>query len=268
MFKSAQIYRVESTFDDPPVFREIGEYEERTGGFFQVTEGNLVVEVNGCKFLKYRVDSKILPPGAIKKIVDERCQGKRCDREEVKRQVILEKLPTALVKTTEVLMYFDGDMLVVDGTPKQAEEIIETLGIRAAPLQTLVDPSVVMTRTLDEHREETFQHQGFSLGDRCECIGTDEKVTFRGVDLPCEEVQRCIEDMVLTVDSMTLVYQGIEFTLCSDLGLKRIRWPEELKDQAAEIELTVFAANMFVMTGELRKLIRALCEALGGVDDL
>lgn len=301
LFKNALTYRILTpiTLTDDDLlsrkFVDIRPEQIETGGFSEVSDDHMTVYVNYCQFMQYRHDEKIIPPKSVKRVValraaELRKQGLNPGKEELeelKNQVILEHLPHAMVKTTIITCYIDHQEqhLIVNAGHTQAEKAIsvirEILGsFKVVPLVVMDNVSKLMTTSIKSVEDSVCVFAPFfTIGNECQgATPHDEKMVFKNIDLPDPDVADVITDKNLTLTDLQLISQGgIRFTLGFDMGLRKLKYSEEFKTDVANYEptdsesengLILFASQAFIMTSELRTIIKELISLFGGVDDL
>ena len=109
---------------------------------------------------------------------------------------------------------------------------------------------------------------GFSIDRECELKAADDSkavVRYAHHALDIEEVQQHITHGKLPT-RLALTWQGrVSFTLTGTLQIKKLSFVDGvLQDDATSIKDDRFDADAAIATGEVRKLIADLLEALGG----
>lgn len=259
--------------------------------------GDLAFETNDCLFLRLRKDEKILKASAIKREVEDIARGieqdqgrkvRKKEKEEIRETVIARHLPHALIDSTYTVGYIDlaNQWLVVDASSFKAAEdfasvLRQTLGsLPVRPLALENNPGMVMTSTLypdiPEFGPDLTNH--FTLGEECTMAGVDgEKASFKDMDLTDPEVTDHITEGRMLVTSLRLAMEDhMAFTVVDDFRVKKIKVLDQFQEDVLNYEpededidagLSYARANLFLMTGQFRKLFAMLIESMGGEEE-
>lgn len=240
-----------------------------------------VVDMNFMLCLKYQ--ERILPSSVVNEALNEKLDeieqeaGRRPVgkyKQSIKDDIVLELMPKAFTKTSKTYAYIDlqAQMIVVDASSSnRAEELIEflrrTIGsLPVIPLKTERMPVSLMTSWLRGNELKS----DFTIQHECELrdFGDDGAILkTRKQDLTADEIQAHL-DSGKEVKNLSMSWNdAIEFVLHDDLAIKRLKFSDELLDQAAddggENEVARFDADFNIMTGVLSKFIARLVEILG-----
>ncbi|MEN8213910.1 MAG: recombination-associated protein RdgC [Pseudomonadota bacterium] len=244
----------------------------------------LVHTTNGYMMICLRKEEKILPPAAVREILDARAleieqrdnrkiRGK--ERSALRDEVLLDMMPRAFTKNSRIYAYIDprGGWLVVDAASvNRADEFVASLReaieqLHAVPLAMASDPSVMMTTWLDAGAAPA----GFEIEDECELRDPVEDggiVRMRKHDLGSSEIRSHLEAGKMATRLALSYDDRINFVLDSSMALKRLRFLDLVMDEAGEIDSESAAArfdgDFSIMTLELARFFPRLLEALGG----
>jgi recombination associated protein RdgC len=247
------------------------------------TTSALVHAAGDCVLVCARRQERLLPAAVVAEAVDERAQeieeqatrsvGRR-ERRQLREQVLLELLPRAFTRSRRVSAYADrraGWLLVDAASSKAAEELVEllreTLGtLPVRPPRPAIPPELLMTGWLRDGELPP----GLALGEECELRDArDERsvVRCRGQDLTGEEIAAHLRAGKQVV-KLALDWQGrLALLLQEDLSLKRLRFADELIEEAMEEgredEAARLDAELVIMSGELRGMLERLDEVFG-----
>lgn len=295
MFKNALIYRIaqwqpQAIADlsdrlSAQRFIECGATQAESAGWVEPRgerHGALVEAVGGQLILKLCTETKAVPSGVVKNLVEERLAaieaqtGRRPKGKavrEIKEQLVHDLMPRAFPKQTKTWIWIDpaAQWLVVDSaSAKRADAIVTRLmevlggGIELRPLRTETSPATAMAGWLLEQ----LAPRGFSIDRECELKQPDsQKATVRYArhGLEIDEVAAHIRQGKLPTQ-LALTWQSrVSLVLTEALALKRIGLLDVVLEGArAGAEEGGFDADVALVTGELRQLLPDLIEALGG----
>ena len=290
MFKNAKVFQLEGgfSFDQTQlherlgerVFRPCGPLETSTLGWASPLGSNaenLAHLVGGCLLIAARRQERLLPASVVTEAVAERVAeieqneardvGRR-ERSQLREDMLTEMLPRAFTRSRLLRAYIDpaAGWLVVDASSdKVAEDLVsllrETLGsLPAKPLRatTAVDERMTTWVATDT------PPSGFEIEDQCEMRDPGDSrgvVRCRGQDLTSPEIKAHL-DTGKRVVALSLTWQErLSLVLGEDLSIKRLRFSDELIDEAVtddDDEQARFDAGFIIMSGELRTLLAAL----------
>lgn len=239
--------------------------------------GALVESVGGQWLLKLMIETKAVPSAVINRKLAERVvkieaatgrkPGKK-ECKELKEDIKLDLLPMAFTRQAAINVWIDptARLLLIDST--KVDEVLTALsaaidGLGAVPLQTTLAPWRAMADWLLSQEPPA----GFSIDRECELQAADESkavVKYGRHALDIAEVQQHITQGKLPV-KLALTYNGrVSFVLTDKLVLKKIT----MVDVEIEEDVDRFDGDVAIVTGELRKLIPALVDAMGDTDCL
>lgn len=271
-------------------FQPCGSQDPLSFGWAPVLpEGGLVHSVAGQWLIALGVEQRLLPSSVVKQEVAERAeavelqQGYRPGRKqlsEIKDAVLQELLPRAFTRRRRSFAWIDpqGGWLGVDAASRSAaENMLDALhkALDDLPLKLLNtrnSPSAAMTQWLLEGEAPG----AFSIDQDCELRSlAEEKSAVRYVShtLDGKDVRdhltsgKQVTKLALTFDDR------VSLILTDKLEVKRLQFLDVIKEsnqgQAGDAVSAEeqFDADFALMTGELRRLIPALIEALGGEEE-
>ena len=297
MFKKLMIYRLVagwptdlSALDDvlgKAQFVECGVSQEKSVGWVEPrghAHGPMVEVIGGQWLLKLTMEVKVVPGSVVKRKVQEqldhiesttgRKPGKK-EKREISEDARLSLLPMAFSKQSSVQVWVDpaaGLLLTDAGSQAKADEVMTWLikavdGLVVQLVNTQTSPASAMSGWLSTKEPP----QSFSVDRECELKAADESravVRYTRHALDTDEVSQHIAmGKVPTRLAMTWS-DRVSFVLTEALQLKKIAFLESAFEGAASSPADGkddnYDADVAIATGELRKLIPDLLEALGG----
>ncbi len=222
-------------------------------------------------------EEKILPSDVIKKELeaDQGRRLKKTEKDSLKDEVIHTLLPRAFSKESVVRIWIDNDnqRIIVDASSaKRAEDTLallrKTLGSLPIVPLTMETP---IELTLTEWLRDGTIPKGFNFTDEAELKAILEEggiARFKKQDLVSDEIASHIEAGKLVTKLSLDWNETIQFTLCDDGSLKKIKFSDVLKEQNDDIDrediAQRFDADFALFTGEMTRLIDSLIDSLGG----
>lgn len=268
-------------------FVECGATQEKSVGWVEPrghAHGPLVEVVGGQWLLKLAIEMKVVPGSVIQRKVQEqvdhieastgRKPGKK-EKREISDEVRLSLLPMAFSKQSSVQIWVDpaaGLLLTDAASQAKADEVMTCLvkavdGLVVQLVNTQISASVAMAQWLSTKEAPP----GFSVDRECELKAADESravVRYTRHALDTDEVTQHIAMGKMPTRLALTWADRVSFVLTEALQLKKLVFLETVFEGApsnpADGRDDQFDADVALATGELRKLIPDLIEALGG----
>ena len=292
MFKNMIIYRiapqwqigledVEAALAQLP-FMECGATQERSWGWAPPrgeAHGLMAESVGGQWVLRFMVESKVLPGSVLARRVAEKAvrieqetgrkPGKK-ESKELKEEAKLDLLPMAFTKQGSLWVWIDTEArtLVLDTSSQgRADEVVSALGealpgLSVALLDTQTAPAAAMAHWLSTQEAPA----GFTIDRECELKSADEEkavVRYARHPLDIDEVQAHIAAGKLPTKLALSWDDRVSFLLTEGLQIKKLAFLDAVFEGKSKDD-GGFDADVAIATGELRKFIPDLIEALGG----
>ncbi len=268
-------------------FVECGASQEKSVGWVEPrghAHGPMVEVIGGQWLLKLMMEVKVVPGSVVKRKVQDqldhieattgRKPGKK-EKREISEDARLALLPMAFSKQSSVQVWVDpaaGLLLTDAGSQAKADEVMTWLikavdGLVVQLVNTQTSPASAMSGWLSTKEPP----QSFSVDRECELKAADESravVRYTRHALDTDEVSQHIA-MGKVPTRLALTWADrVSFVLTEGLQLKKIAFLESVFEGAAASPADGkddnFDADVAIATGELRKLIPDLLEALGG----
>jgi recombination associated protein RdgC len=230
-----------------------------------------------------RKEEKILPTPVVKQALEAKIfkleaeQGrklKKTEKDSLKDEVCT---PAAarFSRFSQTMMWIDtvNGLIMVDcASAKKAEDTLALLrkSIGSLPVVPLALETPIEL-TLTEWVRSGAAAQGFQILDEAELKALLEDggvIRAKKQDLVSDEIAVHIEAGKVVTKLALDWQQRIQFVMCDDGSVKRLKFCDELRDQNEDIDREDYAqrfdADFILMTGELAALIQNLVEGLGG----
>ena len=297
MFKNLIVYRIAAGWSvgaaqmqeslEKSRFVECGTTQPISSGWIEprgVAHAPLAEVVAGQLLLKLATEQKVLPAAVVKRRVDEmaaqiekssgRKPGKK-QKKELKEDAVLELLPQAFTKQAAINVWLDAQhmLLLIDASsPARADEVVSLLvksfeGLSISHVATVESAAVAMTRWLASGEPPA----GFTVDRECELKSADEMksvVRYARHPLDTDEVRRYVNEGKLPT-KLALTWQGrVSFLLTDTMQIKKLAFLDGVFEGSKPGKDEAFDADAAIATGELRKMIPDLIEALGGEQPL
>ena len=293
MFKNIIVYRIGAGWSatvaqmqeglEVDRFVECGASQEKSVGWIEPrgeAHGPLLEAVAGQLILKLMAESRALPGSVVARKVKERVAqieastGRKPGKKEIrdlKDDIRLELLPMAFTKQAATLVWLDpeANWLVLDASSQARADEVVTMLVKSLPglAVTLLNTQVAPTAAMSEWLVSQEPPSGFTVDRECELKAADESkavVRYARHPLDNDEVKQHViggklpTRLALTWDSR------VSFVLTEGLQLKKLTFLEVVFEGAAAGKDDGFDTDTAIATGELRKLLPDLLEALGG----
>lgn len=296
MFKNVMMYRLLSSWTQTQAtletaleegrFAECGASQEKSVGWIAPRgqeHGPLVEIIAGQWVLKLMVEVKVLPGTVVKRKAQEQLQhieattgrkpGKK-EAREIREDARLSLLPMAFTKQSTVLVWIDPQtqLLVLDaGSQARADEVMTCLikaidGLEVQLFNTQMSPAAAMAIWLSTKEAP----QSFTVDRECELKAADESkavVRYTRHALDTDEVIGHIAAGKVPTKLALTWNDHVSFMLTEAMQLKKVAVLDvvfEGAKSAADGKDDDFDTDVAIATGELRKLIPDLLDALGG----
>ena len=268
---------------DAERFVPCGASQEKSVGWVEPrgeAHGPLVEAVDGQRMLKFKMETKGVPGSVVTRKAKERSAhieattGRKPGKKEmrdIKEDVKMSLMPMAFSKESSVWVWIDpvANLLVMDaGSQAKADEVVTMLvkslaGLSVTLLNTEMSPQAAMASWLIAQESPA----AFSVDRECELKAADEsKAVVRYVRHPLDtdEVKQHVESGKLPT-RLALTWEGrVSFSLTEALQLKKVSFLDVVFEATSTEKDEGFDADVAIATGELRKLLPDLLQALGG----
>jgi len=297
MFKNLMIYRLvsgwpasalhlDATLQKAP-FTPCGPTQAKSVGWVEPrghANGPMVEVVGGQWMLKLTTEVKTIPASVIRRKVQEQVEhleattgrkpGKK-EKREIADEVRLSLLPMAFTKQSSILVWADPatGILVTDaGSQAKADAVMTALvqsidGLVVQLVHTETSPAAAMAHWLGTKEAPP----SFSVDRECELKAADESravVRYGRHALDIDEVAQHIAQGKMPTKVALTWSDRVSFVLTEGLQLKKLAFLDTVFEGNAaspgDGQEDHFDADVAIATGELRKLIPDLIQALGG----
>lgn len=249
-------------------------------------DGALIYSNNGQWLIALSVEQRLLPSSVVNETAKERAEqiadqqgyppGRKQMRE-IKERVVEELMPRAFTKTRTTHVWIDpkdGWFVVNAGSASRADEVIEHLrhcldAFPLLPLRTSLSPSSAMADWLAGGDAPA----GFTIDRECELRSLAEEkaaVAYKRHPLEgdvAEEVKSHLSAGKLPTRLALTWDDRISFVLTEKMEVKRLTYLDiliEESERGVEHAEEQFDADFALMTGEFKRFLPSLIDALGG----
>ena len=249
-------------------------------------EPQFVHACNGYLMLCLQREDKVLPAAVVRDAVTERCrqieqqQARkvfRKERDQIKDEVMLELLPRAFSKSQRIFGYIAPreKLLLIDAaSASKAELFTSHLRDSLGPLPIILPaskqaPVDAMTQWLTQQQAPS----PFVLEKDCELSNPADSanvIRCKAQELEADEVQTMLESGKRCTKLAMTWNDCLQCVVQDDLSVKRLRFADELLEQASEGNIEdqaqQFDQDFAVMSLELSRFCKDLFKAFGGLE--
>lgn len=240
----------------------------------------------GAVLLCLRRQEKVIPAAVVNETLQERVEEIEAkenrhiglkEKLAIKDDILSELIPRAFVRSSFTWGYVDlalGLIVIDSSSQKKADEFLDllrqTLGsLPVVPINTEQSPSIVMTDWL---QDASKRPQGLELDGQCELRSDLEEgsvIRAKQQETDAEEILAHIETGKQVVKLAIDYQERIQFILQEDLVIKRLRFGDDLLDEAKdsygdEDPMTRLDADFNLMHLELKRFLPVFFEWFGG----
>ena len=292
MFKSLIAYRIsplwpadlaaiEEALAKSP-FIECGATQQKSAGWVPPrgeAHGALVESIGGQWIARLMTETKSVPGSVLARKVAEKAarieqetgrKPGRKESKELKDEALLDLLPMAFTKQASTWVWVDPTerLLGLDTSSQgRADEVVSLLvdslpGLSVSLLNMKTSPQAAMAHWLAAQEPPV----GFSIDRECELKAADESkavVKYGRHPLDIAEVQEHIKQGKLPTKLALTWDDRVSFVLTEGLQIKKLAFLDSVFE-GTKADDGGFDTDVAIATGELRKLIPDLVEALGG----
>ena len=239
----------------------------------------------GAIMICAKKEERILPASVIRDFVNDKVEAieesemrkvRKKERDTLKDEVILDLTPKAFTRSSQTyaIILPRQSLLILDTTsPKKVDEFTTLLRktLVDTPLrQPQVKTAPAATLTLWLSNPESAPDD-LEIGDECELLGSGEEASLvrcRRQDLASKEITAHIDAGKSAVKLSMTWNEKLSFLLAEDLSVKKLKYSDELVEEAAEKgdadAAAKFDADFTLMALEFGLFIPRLLELLGG----
>jgi recombination associated protein RdgC len=270
------------------VFTPCGPTEQKSIGWVPPrgeAHGALLEAVAGQRIMKLRIETKSVPASVVRKRAEaeaekiEAATGRKPGKKEmaaIKEDALLALLPQAFPKSVDILVWADpvtGILAIDSASTGKVDDTITALvnafdGLSLSVLQTIAHPQTAMTYWLAPDNPDCNCPENFSIERACELRSEDEEksvVKFNRHNLETDQVREHIAQGKLPKWTAMSYAGRVGFVLTENMQLKKIEFLDGvMAGRDANEADDGFDADVALATGELKAMIPALIEALGG----
>ncbi len=277
----ADLAAIEEALAKSP-FIECGATQQKSAGWVPPrgeAHGALVESIGGQWIARLMTETKSVPGSVLARKVAEKAarieretgrKPGRKESKELKDEALLDLLPMAFTKQASTWVWIDptARLLVLDTSAQgRADEVVSLLveslpGLSVSLLHTQTSPQAAMAHWLAAQEPPT----GFSIDRECELKAADESkavVKYGRHPLDIAEVQQHIQQGKLPTKLALTWDDRVSFVLTEGLQIKKLAFLDSVFE-GTKADEGGFDTDVAIATGELRKLIPDLIEALGG----
>jgi len=298
-FKNIRAYRLENTITEQPeqldeqlkesAFTPCSGFDVSRMGWVPPMGPDGLQWVHSCNdyhLLTARTQQKLLPPAAIKEILDEKVRERelaedrklrRKEKLDLKDEIIHTLLPRALTRSQLTRGFICGSknlLLIEASTPAKAEDFLNLLrdslgSLPVKPLMPKHAPADLMTRWLTGARLPT----NFALGAQCDLrdpLQASNVIRCRNQEMATAEIRQHL-DAGKQSFSLGLVWADrLNLVLHEDFSVRGLKYEDVIENETgidSELDPAArFDADFALMSMELDALVSALIEIFGDAD--